>query len=138
VLGAFIRERSRAPRERPDDPPEDVNAGLRVVSRLVPKSDVVLDLRDADLRNTDLRRLPAERVRLQGAKLEGAQLPQVTQSLDPIGQCFPQGRVSGVTRTVTGVNVARRSCQVLHVGESGRPSAPNRRLIQSRKREPGT
>jgi uncharacterized protein YjbI with pentapeptide repeats len=75
VLGAFIRERSRAPRERADDPLEDVNAGLRVVSRLLPKSDVVLDLRDADLRNTDLRRLPAERVLLQGANLEGAQLP---------------------------------------------------------------
>jgi uncharacterized protein YjbI with pentapeptide repeats len=56
-------------------PLEDVNAGLRVVSRLLPKSDVVLDLRDADLRNTDLRHLPAVRVLLQEANLEGAQLP---------------------------------------------------------------
>lgn len=61
VLGAFIRERSKVMRERQDDPPEDVKAGLRVVGRLLPMSDARLNLRDADLRNTDLSDLPKDR-----------------------------------------------------------------------------
>lgn len=53
VLGAFIRERSRVP-ERDEQPPEDVMAGIRVVGRLLPLSEVKLNLREADLRNTDM------------------------------------------------------------------------------------
>jgi hypothetical protein len=75
VLGAFIREQSRKLRARPDDPQEDVKAGLRVVGRLLATSDAVLDLRDADLQNSDLSLLPADRVLLDGAKLDGANLP---------------------------------------------------------------
>jgi hypothetical protein len=75
VLGAFIRERSREVRARPDDPQEDVKAGLRVMGRLLAASDAVLDLRDADLQNSDLSQLPADRVVLDGAKLDGASLP---------------------------------------------------------------
>ena len=78
VLGAFVRERSKLPRERQDDPPEDVKAALRVLGRLLPKSDpeVKLGLRDADLRNTDLSDIPKDRVKLDGAKLEGAKPPK--------------------------------------------------------------
>jgi hypothetical protein len=74
VLGAFIRERSRAP-ERKERPPEDLQAGIRVAGRLLQRSNVVLDLTEADLRNTDLSRLPKEQVTLERAKLEGAKLP---------------------------------------------------------------
>src|SRR5258708_6137008 len=62
VLGAFIRERSRVP-ERDEQPPEDVMAGIRVVGRLLPLSEVKLNLRGADLRNTDMSDLP----RISGA-----------------------------------------------------------------------
>lgn len=79
VLGAFIRERSKEIRARPDDPQEDVKAGLRVVSRLLAMSDVVLDLRDADLQNSDLSQLPADQVLLDGAKLNGAIPPRATR-----------------------------------------------------------
>jgi len=75
VLGAFIRERSKAMRDRPDDPAEDVKAGLRVAGRLLAASDAILDLRDADLRNSDLSLLPQGRVLLDGASLDGAKLP---------------------------------------------------------------
>jgi hypothetical protein len=75
VLGAFIRERSKEIRPRPDEPQEDVKAGLRVVGRLLATSDAVLDLRDADLQNSDLSQLPADRVLLDGAKLNGAAMP---------------------------------------------------------------
>jgi hypothetical protein len=75
VLGAFIRERSKAMRERQDDPSEDVKAGLRVASRLLRRSDAILDLRDADLRHADLSGLPGNQVLLEGANLEGAKLP---------------------------------------------------------------
>ena len=78
VLGSFIRERSRATRDRQDEPPEDVRAGLRVAGRLLGRSDVVLDLRDADLRHGDLSNIPADRVMLDGAKLDGATLPRTT------------------------------------------------------------
>lgn len=76
VLGAFIRERSKVMRERQDDPPEDVKAGLRVVGRLLPVSYARLNLREADLRNTDLSDLPKGQVMLEGANLEGAKLPR--------------------------------------------------------------
>jgi hypothetical protein len=75
VLGAFIRERSRVP-QRKAHPPEDLLAGIRGAGRLLQRSDVQLDLREADLRNTELSRLPMEQVILDGAKLEGAKLPQ--------------------------------------------------------------
>lgn len=75
VLGAFIRERSKAMRERQDDPSEDVKAGLRAAARLLGRSDAILDLRDADLRHADLSALPGKRVLLEGANLEGAKLP---------------------------------------------------------------
>ncbi len=72
VLGAFIRERSKVMRERQDEPPEDVKAGLRVAGRLLAISDSGLDLRGADLRNTDLSCLPKDQVLLDEAKREGA------------------------------------------------------------------
>src|SRR5258708_3220056 len=75
VLGAFIRERSRVP-ERDEQPPEDVMAGIRVVGRLLPLSEVKLNLRGADLRNTDMSDLPEYQVLLEGANLEGAKLPR--------------------------------------------------------------
>jgi hypothetical protein len=71
VLGA-----SKVMRERQDDPPEDVMAGLRVAGRLLSMSDARLNLRGADLRNTDLSDLPKGQVMLEGANLEGAKLPQ--------------------------------------------------------------
>jgi hypothetical protein len=43
VLGAFVRDRSRTHPSQ-DPPSEDVVAALRVATRLVAKSDVVLDL----------------------------------------------------------------------------------------------
>lgn len=75
VLGAFIRERSRVP-DRDEQPPEDVMAGIRVVGRLLPLSEVKLNLRGADLRNTDMSDLPEYQVLLEGANLEGAKLPR--------------------------------------------------------------
>jgi hypothetical protein len=75
VLGAFVRERSRR-RDGEKDPPEDVNAGIRVAGRLLPLSEVQLNLRQADLRNTDLSHLPEGQVLLEGANLEGAKLPR--------------------------------------------------------------
>jgi hypothetical protein len=75
VLGAFIRERSRVP-ERDEQPPEDVMAGIRVVGRLLPPSEVKLNLRGADLRNTDMSDLPEDQVLLEGANLDGAKLPR--------------------------------------------------------------
>lgn len=83
VLGAFIRERSKVTREREDDPPEDVKAGIRAVGRLLPLSEVKLNLRDADLRNTDLSDLPEDQVMREGANVEGAKLPQGAQPPDP-------------------------------------------------------
>jgi len=75
VLGAFVRERSRTPRERDGVAPEDVLAGVRVAGRLLRRSEVVFDLRGADLRNVDLSKLPRHRVRLDGADTTGAVLP---------------------------------------------------------------
>ncbi|MFI7642293.1 hypothetical protein [Nonomuraea sp. NPDC049400] len=76
VLGAFIRERSTAIRQRQDDPPEGVKAALRTVGRLLEISDASLDLRGADLRNADLSGLPKNRLMLEGAVLDEAQLPE--------------------------------------------------------------
>jgi hypothetical protein len=76
TLGAFIRERSMVARERPNVPPEDVKAGVRVVGRLLEKSDAKLDLRDADLRYADLSNLRKDQVMLEGAKLEGSKGPR--------------------------------------------------------------
>lgn len=75
VLGVFIRERSRLPREREDDPPEDVYAGIRVTARLLRLSTVRLNLRDADLRNVDMSNMPMAQLQLEGADLRGAVLP---------------------------------------------------------------
>jgi uncharacterized protein YjbI with pentapeptide repeats len=54
---------------------EDVLAALRVATRLVGRSDVVLDLRGADLRNCDLTELPKSQILLEGADVRDAQLP---------------------------------------------------------------
>ena len=76
VLGAFIRDRSRTHPPHPQNmPEEDVLAALRVATRLVARSDVVLDLRGADLRNCDLTGLPMSQILLEGADLRDAQLP---------------------------------------------------------------
>lgn len=76
VLGAFIRERSRLPREREDEVSEDVYASLRVTARLLRLSTARLNLRGADLRNANLSDLPGDgRLLLEGASLEGAVLP---------------------------------------------------------------
>jgi hypothetical protein len=83
VLGAFIRERSKVIREREDDPPEDVKAGIRAVGRLLPLTEVKLNLRDADLRNTDLSDLPDDQVLREGANVESAKLPRGALPADP-------------------------------------------------------
>jgi hypothetical protein len=75
VLGAFVKERSRVPREREDDPPGDVIAGIRVTARLLAISSARLNLRDADLRNVDMSNLPMDQLMLEGADLRGAMLP---------------------------------------------------------------
>jgi hypothetical protein len=76
VLGAFIRDRSRTHPPHPEGmPDEDVLAALRVATRLVAESDVVLELRGADLRNCDLTGLPKSQVRLEGADTHNAQPP---------------------------------------------------------------
>jgi uncharacterized protein YjbI with pentapeptide repeats len=62
-------------RERQDVAPEDVRAALRVAGRLLARSTVKLDLRDADLRDTDLSKFPTARVMLDGADLTDATLP---------------------------------------------------------------
>lgn len=70
LLDAFIRERSMITRKRPDDLPEDVQAGLRVVGRLRKEFDArltTLNLRDADLRYANLSSLREEQVSLEGA-----------------------------------------------------------------------
>jgi hypothetical protein len=78
VLGAFIRECSKEPRKRQDDPQEEVKAALRVATRLLRMSDprFQLDLRDAYLRNADLSGLRTSQVLLDGASLEDARLPR--------------------------------------------------------------
>ncbi len=76
VLGAFIRAHSRTHRRhQKGQRDEDFLAALRVATRLVVRSDVVLDLSGADLRNCDLRGLPKAQVHLDGADIRGAQLP---------------------------------------------------------------
>jgi hypothetical protein len=75
VLGAFVRERSKVMRDRQQEPQEDVKAGLRVLGRLLPMSDVDLDLRGADLRNADLSAFPKGRLLLEGANLQDAKRP---------------------------------------------------------------
>jgi hypothetical protein len=77
VLGAFIRERSKELRDRPDVPPQDVKAGLQVVARLLAISNATLDLRDAYLSHTDLSGLPKERTLLEGADLQDAKKPSM-------------------------------------------------------------
>src|SRR5438445_11790652 len=56
-------------------PGEDVLAALRAATRLVARSDVVLDLRGADLRNCDLSGLSKSQILLDGADVRDAQLP---------------------------------------------------------------
>jgi hypothetical protein len=76
VLGAFIREQSKAARQGPgQQPAEDALAALRVAARLVAMSEVALDLRGADLRDFDLSVLPQGRALLEGADLSGATPP---------------------------------------------------------------
>jgi hypothetical protein len=76
VLGAFVRERSNALRDRQDRAPEDVHAALRVAGRLLPSSTISFDLRGADLRNTDLSAFAAERVLLDDADITDAVPPR--------------------------------------------------------------
>ena len=67
VLGAFIRGQSREERKVPDVLAEDVFTALRTVSRLLPGTNLILDLRGADLRHADLSDLPHDRVWLERA-----------------------------------------------------------------------
>jgi Pentapeptide repeats (8 copies) len=75
MLGAMVRHRSRDSRDVGVEPAEDVYAALRAISRLVPASSVVLNLRGADLRNANLRFMRGTQVHLGGADLAGAKLP---------------------------------------------------------------
>lgn len=75
VLGALVRHRSKDPRAPHDTPSEDVDAALRVLSRLAPVADVTVNLRGADLRNADLQFMGDVRAYLEGADLGDATLP---------------------------------------------------------------
>jgi hypothetical protein len=55
VLGALVRNRSRDGRGLDVEPAEDAYAALRVISRLVSATSVVVNLRGADLRNANVR-----------------------------------------------------------------------------------
>lgn len=63
------RERSRVP-DRDEQSPEDVMAAIRIVGRLLPLSEVKLNLRGADLRTTDLSDLSEEQVATKGTNPE--------------------------------------------------------------------
>jgi hypothetical protein len=75
VLGAFVRSQSRRERASDAEPAEDVYAALRVVSRLAPSADVVVNLRGAGLRNAQLRFMRSVHVHLDGSDVAGALLP---------------------------------------------------------------
>jgi hypothetical protein len=62
-------------------PSEDVYAALRVLSRLAPWNDVVVNLQSANLRNAELRFMRKVRVRLGGADLTDASLPEDWEAL---------------------------------------------------------
>jgi hypothetical protein len=75
VLGFLARHRSKDGREPDKEPPEDVYAALRVISRLAPGLDVRVNLEGADLRNARLRFMRDVPVRIDGAEVTGATLP---------------------------------------------------------------
>ena len=75
VLGAFVRSRSTCEIAPDAEPDEDVYAALRVVSRLAPSADVVVNLRGAGLCNARLRFMRGVQVDLAGTDLAGASLP---------------------------------------------------------------
>ncbi|MCM4080938.1 hypothetical protein [Paractinoplanes hotanensis] len=92
VLGAFVRSRSACSRGPEEEPAEDVYAALRVVSRLAPETDVVVNLRNADLRNARLLFMNRVNVRLDGAELTGAVLPDTwTALVAPLGHSADSG-----------------------------------------------
>ncbi len=73
VLGSFVRERSKALRERQDEPNEDVVAAIKVAGRLLGSAPyVVLDLRGVDLRHCDLSNMRGSQVDYTDAKMAGA------------------------------------------------------------------
>jgi hypothetical protein len=92
VLGAFVRSRSTCSRRAEEQPSEDVYAALRVISRLAPPADVLVNLRGADLRNAWLLFMSEVRVRLDGANLTGATLPDTWTALhSPLSQSADSG-----------------------------------------------
>ncbi len=76
IMGALVRNRSRDGRAPGEEPPEDVYAALRVVSRLAPATSVIVNLRGADLRNANLRFMRDTKVNIDDADLTGATAPQ--------------------------------------------------------------
>jgi len=77
VLGALIRHLSKdPPRAQDEEPSEDVYAALRIIGRLAPTTDVVVNLRGADLHMANLSMLRNVRVDSKGANLAGAKVPE--------------------------------------------------------------
>jgi hypothetical protein len=76
LLGAFIREHSLRHRDPGKGPDEDVLAAIRVASRLLPATNVRLNLTGADLRHVDLSRFDAGKLILTDARLDHSTPPR--------------------------------------------------------------
>ena len=57
------------------EPPEDVHAALRAISRLAPATSVVVYLGGADLRDANLRFMSGAQVNIDGADLASGKVP---------------------------------------------------------------
>ena len=84
VLGAFIRDQSKVPRRRVEEPDDDVRAALRVAAEVLLRGPALrIDLRDVDLHNCDLSTFPMSQACTAGARLDGTGLPPGQAELSP-------------------------------------------------------